>query len=269
MAASCTASCSLAFGFAAPARANLVLNGGFELSTIVGSFDSSFLNGNQAVELNDWLVSNSFSFISDKASAQSNLNESDNGPDPVFGTPIPLTRVWGPDSGSNNGFSGPPGSADDNKFVVSNGAYGASATFTQNVQGFEIGKQYVLSYKYAGAQQEGFYGDSVALWQAKLGNYTFDSLGMNVPSQGFFDWVTYTSDPFTASATSLVLEFVADGAPSGQSPFSLLDDVQIVEYGAPPTDAVPGPLPALGVGMTLAWARKLRRRMAAAAEGES
>ena len=85
---------------------------------------------------------------------------------------------------------------------------------------------------------------------------------MNIASQGFTDWTTYTSAPFTPTAASLDLKFTADGAPAGQPPFALLDNVQIVEFGSPPSP-VPGPLPVLGAGAALAWSRKLRRRISA------
>lgn len=259
LAASTTAGGLLALGSVQPAQANLVQNGGFELNSISGTFNSSFLNGTQGVTLNDWTVSTSYSFIADIGTVYSDLNQSGNGPDPVSGTPIagfngnPL-GLYGSGSGAFSPSSG--------YFVATDGAYGSDAIITQTVAGFDTSKQYVLSFKYAGGQQQGFTGDATAWWQVSLGGNPYNPPVMTIPSQTYSPWATYTSDPFTPASTSLLLQFEADGAPSGQPPFALLDDVQIVEFGPPPPAGVPGPLPVLGAGMALAWSRKLRRRIA-------
>jgi hypothetical protein len=56
LAASATASGCLALGFVEPARANLVLNGGFESNSINGIYGSSFVNGTQAVTLDGGML---------------------------------------------------------------------------------------------------------------------------------------------------------------------------------------------------------------------
>jgi len=268
LAALATAGGALVIGAAQAAKAELVKNGGFSANSINGSFVSSFLNGTQNVTIDDWAVTTSYSFIvSDGAVVTSNLNESNNGPDPVFGTPIagkdnvfPLGLYT-----SGQSVSSPTGSG---WFIATDGAYGADAKISQTISGFDVGKDYELSFYYAGGQQQGFTGDAVSSVKVSLGgNFFSDPAPVNLPSQTpVTPWQQYTTT-FTASSPSQVLEFIADGAPSGQPPFLLLTGVSIVE-SAPPLP-VPGPLPALGAGVALAWSRNLRRRIAASGKRET
>lgn len=269
LAASTAASGFLALGTAQPAHANLVVNGGFAQNSISGSFGSSFLNGTQGVTIDDWTVSTSFSFlVADGNAISTNINQTNNGPDPVFGTPItgfngfPLA-LYSP----GQSVSSPTGSG---WFVATNGSYGADALFSQTVTGFNVGEQYVLSFYSAGGQQQGFTGNATSFWKAFIGGQEISPAPsvINVPDLApVSPWFQYVSDPFTASSPSLLLSLKADGAPSGNSPFALLAGVAIEPFGTPPPppQPVPGPLPALGAGMALVWSRKLRRRIAGSA----
>lgn len=264
LAASAAAGGVLALGAVLPVKAELVFNGGFSNNSIAGSYGSSLINGGQGVSIADWAVSTSYSFlVADGGWATANFNDSNNGPDPVWGTPIvgyngsPLGLY-----STGQSVSAPTGSG---WFVISNGAYGADARFSQTVSGFTPGQEYTLSYYYAGGQQQGYDGDATSWWKVKLGAMSFDSPVINITSKGAVSpWVQYSA-PFTAPGTDLVLEFLADGAPSAQMPFALLAGVSITESTPPPPPSVPGPLPAVGVGMGLAWSRQLRRRIAVAA----
>ncbi|MFN9620437.1 MAG: hypothetical protein ACK55X_12070 [Synechococcaceae cyanobacterium] len=57
-----TAGCFLSFSSAQPVNAEYVKNGGFSINSIAGVYDSSFINGTQAVTIEDWSVSTSYSF---------------------------------------------------------------------------------------------------------------------------------------------------------------------------------------------------------------
>ncbi|MFN9637098.1 MAG: hypothetical protein ACK55D_10335 [Synechococcaceae cyanobacterium] len=264
-----TAGCFLSFSSAQPVNAEYVKNGGFSINSIAGVYDSSFINGTQAVTIEDWSVSTSYSFIvSDGDSVASNLNLTDNGPDPVWGTPIagkdgtfPLGLY-----ATGQTVNSPDGSG---WFIASDGSYGADARITQTVAGLVPGMQYELSYFIAGGQQQGFTGDATAFWRAFLnGAETTPPPVISISSQSAVTpWYQHKTT-FTSTGSELLLEFVADGAPSGQMPFSLLSGVSIVDH-APPSPSVPGPLPAMGFGMALAWSRKLRSRVARSAQGES
>ncbi len=257
-----------AFGSIGPAKANLVKNGGFASNSIDGVFGSSFLGGTQSVAIDDWAVSTSYSFVvADGTAISTNFNQSNNGPDPVFGTSI--EGLNGSPLGLytfGQSVSSPTGSG---WFVATDGAYGVDANFTQTVTGFTPGKEYTLSYYFASGQQQGVNGAATSWWKVSLDGLSFDSPIMNIPGQSSIsNWQQYTGT-FTAASTQKVLKFTADGAPSGEMPFALLAGVAITESGVPPQPSVPGPLPAVGVGMTLAWSRKLRRRITVSARGEA
>ncbi len=290
--ASAAASVLVAFAAGVPARAtNLVLNGDFENSSPnntstwptsaggIGQIDN-------IVTLSDWTKtsvaadgSDGFAFVINKDADFDNGNSypSQGGGFPSKFSNSSATNLflWGPNSVTyplNNGFSGPPGSSATNKFIGAGGDYGASV-LTQIVTGFDTSKQYVLSYDFAGSQLTTRMGDTNQQWKVLLGTVDHSVPELTNPSQGFTPWLTYMSNPFTPSAASLTLRFeswgraVTGGSGSGSSdPFLLLDNVKILEQAAPPPPSVPGPLPVLGIGMTFAWSRRLRRQIAASAK---
>ncbi|MEB3167153.1 MAG: hypothetical protein VKK97_00300 [Synechococcaceae cyanobacterium] len=140
---------------------------------------------------------------------------------------------------------------------------------TQTVTGFDTSKQYVLSYDFAGSQLTTEIGATKQQWKVLLGTVDHSVTELTNPSKGFTPWSTYMSIPFTPSAASLTLRFESWGraVTSGSlNPFLLLDNVKILEQAAPPPPSVPGPLPVLGIGMTFAWSRRLRRQIAASAK---
>jgi len=296
MLATGTKSFSLAFALAgaafftsaAPARANLVLNGDFENSTPIDIITWPTSAGGigqvgNIVNLPDWtktpLVadgSDGYVFVVNQ-DADNYINAWSPYPNQGGGFPSKFSNaassnifLWGPDYGPNpqsNGFSGPPGSAASNKFIGADGDFGASI-LSQVVTGFTPGSEYVLSFQYAGSQETGEQGDTTQQWKVRLGGQDFSTPTWTNPSRGFTPWATYTSSPFIASSSSLNLEFEGFGravASGSLPPFLLLDNVQIVENAPPAPAPVPGPLPALGAGMALAWSRKLRHRIGAVA----
>lgn len=223
--------------------AEFVKNGGFSQNSIAGTYGSSFVNGNQGVTVTDWTISTSYTFlVSDGTSITANINESGNGPDPVFGTPIagfngnPLGLYT-----TGQSVASPTGSG---WFIASDGAYGANAEISQTIQNLTIGTQYTLSFYQASGQQQGFTGDATAFFKVFLDNIELTPAPpvMNIPSASpVSPWAQITI-PFTAASANPVLKFVADGAPSGQPPFALLTGVSITDNSNP----VPEPLTILG-----------------------
>lgn len=66
--------------------AEFVKNGGFSQNTINGVAASSFVNGTQNVTVNDWTITNSYTFlVSDGTSITSNINATKQ---------WPRSRVW-------------------------------------------------------------------------------------------------------------------------------------------------------------------------------
>jgi hypothetical protein len=88
------------------------------------------------------------------------------------------------------------------------------------------GAQYTVSFWFAGAQQYNFTGSTTEQWMVSLGNQTLSTAVLSDPSHGFTGWV-YTSLTFTATSSSEVLSFLANGTPNGEPPFSLLDGVSM------------------------------------------
>jgi hypothetical protein len=59
-----------------------------------------------------------------------------------------------------------------------------------------------------------------------LGSETFSTPAVTYPAKGFTGWMTQTFS-FTASSSSEVLSFLAEGTSSGLPPVSLLDGVSL------------------------------------------
>jgi hypothetical protein len=225
--------------------AEFVKNGGFSQNTIAGVYGSSFVNGSQSVTATDWTISNSYTFlVSDGTAITSNINESGNGPDPVFGTTI---------AGKDNVFplglyttgqsvTSPTGSG---WFIATDGAYGVDAKISQTIEGLTPGIEYTLSFYQASGQQQGFDGNATAFFKVFLDSTELPAPPvMSIPSQSSVSPWSQITIPFTATGTSTVLKFVADGAPAGQPPFALLTGVSITDNTPP--DPVPEPLTILG-----------------------
>ena len=109
-------------------------------------------------------------------------------------------------------------------FIAGDGAYTYGGSFSQTITGLTVGQQYTLSFDYAAAQQSGYDGDNHSSWNVTFGGESFTTAVLNNPSHGFTGWEKATHI-FTASSSSQVLTFLADGGPNGVPPFALLDGV--------------------------------------------
>jgi hypothetical protein len=152
------------------------------------------------------------------------------------GGPIPTHPVA-------NTWTGVPVSAFGNgtNFALGvDGAYG-TAPVSQTINGLTSGNSYTLSFQYAYAQLAGFGGDTTQDWQVTIGGNTTTTPSALLTSpysgnsatslpevggdQGFYGWNTFTYN-FTASSSSEVLSFLAQGSPA-VPPFLLLTNVSI------------------------------------------
>lgn len=126
-------------------------------------------------------------------------------------------------------------------------AWGATAIMSQTVSGFEVGRQYVVSYLENINPNMRMDGD--------LFSVTLDATTVvagHLPVNNPAGWWTVTSDPFTATATSHVLRFNNWTPASGDRSAWVFDAVTISEFVVPE----PAGLAILGAGACLL----LRRR---------
>ena len=205
------------------ARANnLVTNGDFS------SYVSAPKNYFGTVQPTDW-ASNSYASIDAPNTAD----------DPL----APAVPVWGP-------FPNPPLGGN---FLQDDGSSGLSQPVTRTINGLTVGQTYNLSFYQAGGQQLNDYGATSDYWQVSLGSQTQNSALMSVPSAGVFPWEAQTM-PFTATATSEVLSFLAVGS-GGVPPMVFLADPDL-ETNVPEPSAF---LLLTGVGTVIAIGRVGRR----------
>jgi hypothetical protein len=219
----------LAMGSAA--RANLVTNGGFEMTT----------SGNGQLGYNTNAIgwtSTGYTFIFAPGTADTTG---------ALGS-IGYAYLWGPNDGSANGLTISP---DGGNFVAADGDYNPGP-ISQTISGLTYGEPCAIGFWWAGAQAKPIVGANTEQWKVTFGSQTQFTPIVNNVSEGFTGW-TYETMNFTADGTSDVLSFLAAGTPAGSPPFALLDGVSV---------NVPEPASVLllaGVGVVAAGLRKLQR----------
>lgn len=181
---------------AAPASAvNLVTNGSFEITTAT---DKTYFNGQVA----GWSGGYNLTFIDFPGTADD---------------PSKYLTVYGP-------F--PYTSPDGGNFVEGDGDPGYSGAIYQTINNLTIGQQYKVTFYQAAGQQLGFTGPTTEQWQVSFGSETYLSSLYSLPQAGVGPWQAQAMT-FTATATSQVLQFLAQGTPGGAPPISFLDGVSL------------------------------------------
>jgi hypothetical protein len=204
----------MSFGNAARA-APLVVNGGFEATSLSASYEMTMSN------VTGWSTTG-YNFLYFPGTATTTGAHA-----PQFDQQI---KLWGTNaSGVSNGL--PASSPDGGNFIAADGAYG-TAPITQTINGLSPGARYKVSFYWAGAQQTGYTGATTEQWKVSLGNATQSTAVVSNPSRGFSGWLSQ-SFTYTATSASEVLSFLAVGTPSGQPPFSLLDGVSVTAVPEP------------------------------------
>jgi hypothetical protein len=135
--------------------------------------------------------------------------------------------LWGPGSGGggvNNGL--PASSPDGGNYLALDAAPTYQGSISQTVTGLTKGKQYVVSFYWAAAQQHGFDGATTESLKISFGNSSQTTSTINLNSHAFSGWRS-ASFIFTADAASDVLSFLTQGGPDGLPPFILLDGVAV------------------------------------------
>ncbi len=240
---------SLLLAGSASAATNLVANGNFE--TNGGSGQVNF-----NTTLASWTVNpgkSNYDFLFGPGAGTSGTMADTIGDIGTHG----LLKFWGPGDGANNGLSLSPAGG---YFLAVDPVY-INHPISQQITGLKIGKQYDLSFYYAGAQQWKFKGPTTEGWQVSLGANTQFTNTLSNPNHGFTGW-NQANMKFVATGASEKLAFLATGGPLASfPPFALLDGVSLTAVPEPATWS----LMILGFGGVGALIRNNRRRAIAAA----
>lgn len=143
-------------------------------------------------------------------------------------------------------------------YIAVDGASGYNLALYQTVTNLTQGATYQLTFYEAAGQQSGNPNPTTEDWQVYFGSSTQTTTTIDNPGAGFTPWSLVTMD-FTASGTSDVLEFLAQGGPSGDPPMDLLADVSLTQVSSTPE---PGAITLFGAGLLglAALRRKWRKR---------
>lgn len=205
------------------AATELVVNGGFEQSTVAAS--SQFGDRWSQNQVTGWTSKGyTFRFTPGTADDPQQRTQGD----------FPTT-MWGPGNGVQNGLTAtsPAGGA----FIASDGTYGQGPV-SQTISGLTTGASYLLSFWWAAAQQRYNTGVTTEQWQVGFGSSNYSTAVVTTPSQGFVPW-KQEQVYFVASGPSQVLSFLSVGGPAGgQPPYALLDGVSLTAAPEPATWAL-------------------------------
>ncbi len=222
---------------------NLIVNGTFTNFTTTGADYKSTGAGvnipggyNTGTTLTGW-SNTGYTFLFNTTGSSNNVGDQS-----VTGSGGALA-LWGPKNGSNNGLVAAPGGGNT---LGLDGVY-QRGVLSQVVTGLTSGKQYMVSFEWAGAQQQNYTGATTESYSVALGGTGYNSTTQvldkaqttataNNVSKGFTGWMAQ-SFTFTADATSDTLYFLANGTPNGLPPFSLLADVTMVAVPEPKATA--------------------------------
>lgn len=232
-----------AFQAGAAGNPELIVNGGFEQSTLSAS--GALTNASTpgwSVELVGTLSGGPFNFTAQYFSAAEATTVGATGTDNPEGAWIMANA-----GASTNG----------GKFVAIDGDHEVSAVLRQTVNGLTVGHTYNLSFEMAGAQELDRLGPTTDSWLVTFGNESQTSAVLSNPSQGFTGWINQTMS-FTATSTSQILSFLAVGTPTGLPPVSLLDGVSMVDTVTPVPEPETWALMLAGIGALGFVSRKRR-----------
>jgi len=254
-----------------PAKANLVLNGDFQLNSYPGSPTSETIV-NIPGQITYWTVSGYGSTSSSWNAVYINdpnpnfSNPSSSPPDFMPAAYRSCTAAAGFQTGASCQNPNGPG-----WFVNLDGDPSFPAAISQPISGLTKGAEYQLAFSWSIVQRN---DESGSTWgeylEASLGDQSsltpniFPGPGTSCPTgclppQGFSGWFTTSLDVVWDGSSSL-LSFMAHGNPSGLPPSVNLDSVSLT--------AVPEPSSWLmligGLGLVAVIARRRRQRVAAA-----
>jgi hypothetical protein len=250
-----TALLVFAFVLAQDASANLVTDGTFTtvtysgakpLTTIYGQFGSDSIAGEatgSTLTVGGWDTSGyNFVYTAATISAGTQANGAPAGqPNQAPGESNAAngygnTFMWGKGTGggSGNGTNGNNGGKDTitappggGNIIAADAIYQVGA-ITQTITGLQVGHVYLLSFEWAGSQQQGtnYTAATTENWTVSLGAQSYTTSTVGNASESFTGWMGQNFY-YTATATSEVLSFTAGGGPTCEPPFALLADVDL------------------------------------------
>ncbi len=222
--------------------ADMITNGSFEVNDGVGQIGTKTTASGWSTQVLSDPPGQGFAFIMN--------NTADSSGTPSVLSPPNIT-IWGPNTGSNNGFTVSP---DGGAFLAISDWY-SRARVSQSVSGLQIGSQYQLSFYWAIAQATDTTGAFQAGWNLTFGSNSDSSGLQSVPSRGFLPWTLYTST-FTATSTTQSLDFDATGT-NEMLGFVLFDGVSLTPVPVPEPSTY-----AMGAVATviLGWISRKRRK---------
>ena len=198
---------------AASAHAQSVQNGGVETTTNgYGQISNGSIPGASVgvTAVTNW-TTGGYNFVMDATNAQSGVTSQ-------YG--LNDVALWTSLNGGTGTFAASP---DGGNFVALDGDW-LTGAISQSVTGLTPGN-YAVSFYWAASQQAGFYGPTQQSLTVSLGSQSQTTSTYYLSSQGFSGWMAQT-DTFTASSSSEVLSFLANGNVQ-VPPFVLLDGVSI------------------------------------------
>ncbi|PZN69255.1 MAG: hypothetical protein DM484_30045 [Candidatus Methylumidiphilus alinenensis] len=204
------------------ASVNLVTNGSFEQTTpsVMGDFNGGLrvIPNTSNSGLSGWTTASQWALAVSPSAIPGVVDTTQNGgPDLVTASP------------------------DGGNFITMDGDSTLHGALTQTVSGLITGDTYNLSFYSALGQQAGKSGQTwdwmaVTLGGSQQNVWNTGDNAYYLTSEGFTGWQQFNLT-FTATASSEVLSFLANGGPVGSPPLTLLDGVSL-------TDVTPTPLPA-------------------------
>uniref|UniRef100_Q01UL1 PEP-CTERM protein-sorting domain-containing protein n=1 Tax=Solibacter usitatus (strain Ellin6076) TaxID=234267 RepID=Q01UL1_SOLUE len=152
-------------------------------------------------------------------------------------------------------WQAPGPSLDKGNYFLADGGSSFSGALSQSVSGLTVGSLYKLTFWQAAGQENCLYDDGVNCdppgnvnltqdWQVTFGSTSLTSTTMSTPIHTSFAWNQQIMF-FTATATTQVLTFLAQGTPNSAPPILMLDGVTLESAPEPATSA----LFALGLGL--------------------
>ncbi len=237
----------IVLGGVSQARANLVTNGDFETTTPLLANTSTEGQVGYNISATGWTISGGYTFLFNAGTADTTGATGQSG----------NLQLWGPGNGSANGL--PAASPTGGNYLALDGAY-QQAPIQQTINNLIVGDHYSVSFYWAGAQQYNYSGATTEQFDVSLGSQMQATNIVSDVSHGFTGWARTTFN-YTATSTSEVLSFLAQGTPGGEPPFSVLDGVD-VEHNVPEPTSLGLLAGSLCVAACLIGTRARRRALA-------